>query len=214
MTLTTDQLESVRIVLGIGLVLSNIAVWYGVWLERDSAPQEIKDRGWRLLVRSLAAEAALAFLLLAADTTLGVRQRAEILTLETKIAPRRLSIEQQGRITADLFGWSEVVRIESYSLDGESAVFASQIGEALSKTSLRLDDGRMSQSSLSAINFGVHVTGKDNALVKALLNALHDGGIAADSTPPIKGAGMVAGSTISQDGVAATIFVGIKPLAQ
>ena len=37
-------LETVRAVLGLGLVLANIAVWYGVWLERDSADQKVFER--------------------------------------------------------------------------------------------------------------------------------------------------------------------------
>lgn len=71
-------LEIVRAVLGMGLVLANIAVWYGVWLERDSAPLEEQQRGWRILVRGLAAETALGLFLFAADTSIGLKQTAEI----------------------------------------------------------------------------------------------------------------------------------------
>jgi hypothetical protein len=91
MTPTNDQLEAVRIALGIGLGLSNVAVWWGVYLERDNFPKDIQDRGWRILVRALAAEAALAFALLAVDTTLGVRQRAQIAALVT---PRMVDAAQ------------------------------------------------------------------------------------------------------------------------
>ncbi len=71
-------LEVARFVFGAGLVAANVAVWYGVWLERDSAPKETQNKGWRILVRGLAAETALGFFLFAADTTLGVHQTAEI----------------------------------------------------------------------------------------------------------------------------------------
>ena len=67
-------LEVTRVVLGVLLVAANFAVWYGVRLERDAAPQETKEKGWRILVRGLAAETAFGALLFVADTTLGVRQ--------------------------------------------------------------------------------------------------------------------------------------------
>jgi hypothetical protein len=54
-------LEIVRVVLALGIVLSNVAVWRGVYLENDKFPKETRDAGWRLLVKGLAAESALAF---------------------------------------------------------------------------------------------------------------------------------------------------------
>jgi hypothetical protein len=78
MTVTNDQLDTVRISLGALLVLTNIGVWWGVALESDKNSETDKERGWKLLVRSLAAEAALAFALLAIDTVIGIRQKAEI----------------------------------------------------------------------------------------------------------------------------------------
>ena len=71
-------LEVTRFILGGLLVAANVAVWYGVWLERETAPPEVQQRGWRILVRGLAAETTIGFLLFAADTSLGLRQAAKL----------------------------------------------------------------------------------------------------------------------------------------
>jgi hypothetical protein len=89
---TTDQLEYVRGAIGIALLLANVGVWYGVYLERDSAPKEIQDRGWRILVRSLATEAALGFFLFAVDTTIGLRQTAVLASAGIQIEESKAKI--------------------------------------------------------------------------------------------------------------------------
>lgn len=95
----TDQLETARIALGVLLVLSNIAVWLGVYLERDKFSKETQDRGWRILVSALALEAALAVFLLATDTTISLRQRWQIASLERQIGPRFLTADEQHSLT-------------------------------------------------------------------------------------------------------------------
>jgi hypothetical protein len=71
-------LEIARFALGVLLRLANVAVWYGVWLERDSAPPGTQQRGWRILIRGLAAETAIGLFLFAVDTSLGIVQTNEI----------------------------------------------------------------------------------------------------------------------------------------
>lgn len=73
----SDVLHVARYALGAGLIGANVAVWYGVWLERESAPKDVQERGWRILVRALAAEAAIGLFLFAADTGIDVMQRTE-----------------------------------------------------------------------------------------------------------------------------------------
>jgi hypothetical protein len=67
-------LEIARISLGIALLLANIAVWYGVWLERDSEPPEVQQRGWRILLLGLAAETAIGLFAFGLDMEIGARQ--------------------------------------------------------------------------------------------------------------------------------------------
>src|SRR5690242_10860138 len=60
-------LETFHTILAVGLVLANVAVWYGVYLEQDKFPAATQHRGWRILLIGLAAEAALGLLLVGVD---------------------------------------------------------------------------------------------------------------------------------------------------
>jgi hypothetical protein len=84
-----DHWDIFRIVLGLGLALCNVGVWRGVSLEYASDTWT-KETGKRLLVRSLAIEALLAFTLLAVDTTAGVKQKIAVANAETIASEGRL----------------------------------------------------------------------------------------------------------------------------
>jgi hypothetical protein len=83
-----DKWDVVRILLGLGLVFCNVGVWRGVALEY-STDEWTKETGKRLLVRSLAFEAFLAFTLLAVDTAVSLRDRAEVAAAETVASDAR-----------------------------------------------------------------------------------------------------------------------------
>jgi len=83
--------EYARLALAVGLVAANVFVWWGVSLENENFSQETKDRGWRMLVRALAAEALLAFLLVVVDTKISIDQKQEIAALERAAGPRNLT---------------------------------------------------------------------------------------------------------------------------
>jgi hypothetical protein len=85
-------LEIARFPLGAGLVAANVAVWFGVWLERDSAAIEVREKGWRILVRGLAAETAIGFFVFALDTSIGIRQTAEITAASERADTAELQI--------------------------------------------------------------------------------------------------------------------------
>lgn len=127
---TTDQLEVARIALGVGLVLSNVAVWYGVLLENDRFPKEVQDKGWRILLVALAIEAALAFILLAADTTISLRQGWEIAAIKT---PRSLSTTQQIELTGALKKFAGTPFDFGVAGSQEGVDIMNQIGDALTK---------------------------------------------------------------------------------
>ncbi|THD42167.1 MAG: hypothetical protein E7774_16315 [Bradyrhizobium sp.] len=78
MTASADQLEIVRILLGFGLFLANVAVWRGVYLENEDFPAEKRKLGWKLLICGLGFETACAFALLAVDTTISLKLAATI----------------------------------------------------------------------------------------------------------------------------------------
>jgi hypothetical protein len=105
------------------------------------------------------------------------------------------------------------VRVRSYALDIEAAVLGGQIITSLRGANIGLDDNRMSEGALGAIAMGVRVIGGDKDLVDALLEALSNLGHLAASSEPLPPA---TGMSLGDDGtpVAATIFVGVKPLTQ
>jgi hypothetical protein len=100
-------LEISRVALAVGIAVANIGVWKGVALEKDENPKETRDWGWRLLVRSLAAEAFLALSLVVVDTVLTIRQQAAIASLydrASKAEQELVKIKEERRITPDQHG--------------------------------------------------------------------------------------------------------------
>jgi hypothetical protein len=103
MVLSTAHLEVARIVVAGCIVLANVAVWVGVSLENEKYPKRVQERGWRMLVRALAAEAMLAVLLLVVDTIINVQQERDIASARMEAANTgvklgTLETEMQGRI--------------------------------------------------------------------------------------------------------------------
>jgi hypothetical protein len=141
-------------------------------------------------------------------------ERLERLKLEATVAPRNLSLAEQRTIASVLSRFAgRKVRIRSYALDVEAAVFGQQIMNCLQGANIPFDDHRMSESSLGAVATGVRVTGQDGAFVTAILKALSSlGRVAVSPEAPPQGA---AGMSMGDDGTAAaaTIFVGVKPIA-
>jgi hypothetical protein len=137
--------------------------------------------------------------------------RSANLALEARIAPRRLSHEQQRAIAVALFPFAgQSVIVRSYMLDVESAILGGQIIDVLNAAKIVPTDKRMAESSSNAVALAVHVVGNNKALVVAILTSLADIGhllVSPDPPPP---------PMISQGGSGiygpATIFVGIKPI--
>ena len=138
-------------------------------------------------------------------------ERLERIKLEAIVAPRDLSLEKQLSISRSLFKHSgQRIRMKSYVLDTESAVFGQQILNALHGANLSYDDRRMTIQSTGEIATGVRVTGSNSSLVNDILAVLRDAGVVVSPEGAPEGAGM----QLSDDGtaVAATIFVGVKPI--
>jgi hypothetical protein len=139
--------------------------------------------------------------------------KAANLALESKIAPRRLTSQQQQSIGSALARFAgRRMRVKSYALDVEAAILGQQIIATLQAANIGGDDRRMSEGAPGAIAIGIHVTGDDKELIDATLAAFSSVGLAVSPEPvPI-----MAGMALSDDGttVAATVFVGVKPLAQ
>ena len=189
----------------------------GVVLEGAEYIEDVRQHGWQLknpwklipkigftiLIVGLAGEWY-------ASTIIHGRDADRI----TSLSPRRLTTEQVGAIEGPLYGYSDkIVRVQSYALDAESAVLGRQIEVGLSPA-VHVDDNLMSLSALGALSFGVHVTGRNGALVAAIISYLEKVGLRPSRIPPVSGTGMSTPSPIPDDAIDATVFVGVKPIAE
>ena len=129
MTMSHSFLDVTRWVLGAGLLLSNLAVWYGVYLESDNRPSADQRRGRRVLLQGLAAEAALGFFLVATDIELSSRNALLVASLSRqanqdeleilKIKSRRaVSVEQANCISTAIAKLPKVDFDVGVSIDG------------------------------------------------------------------------------------------------
>ena len=142
-------------------------------------------------------------------------ERLERLTLEAKIAPRRLSADQRRAIAAALKSFSgRKVMVKSYAQDVEAAILGKQIIESLKFANIDVSDNTLSVGSLGSIALAVHVTGNDETLVATLLNTLSSiGELLVTPEPTPAASGMSLGGP-DESAMAAIIFVGAKPIAQ
>jgi len=210
---TTDKLEAIRIFLGFGLVITNVLVFYGVYLESERFSQAKKAAGWRLLVRSLALEAALAFFLLVTDTTISNRQKEEIAVLEARIAPRRLAPDAMVSIANTLGKFAgKGIRLESYNLDLEAQVLGIQIANVLESAQIETDQALSQRASDTGIIFGIHIFGENEELKNTLADAFYTAGIQTYEDKIISLPGMLFNSSPRMFKPDATIFIGVKPL--
>jgi hypothetical protein len=209
-----DRWDIARFVLGALIVVCNWGVWRGVRLEESYIPWE-RETGKRLLANSLAWEFAFAMALLAVDTVGSIRQKYEIASLNAEVAPRRLQSDQQDAIGKELVSFAgKSVFISSYVLDAEGAVLGFQITDALKKARLSTNsEGLMTIQSGGRIALGVHVTGKDDLLVKALLRALGRYQIVSPQEP-MTGGFITLNAPPVVTPPDAVVFVGVKPIPQ
>jgi hypothetical protein len=84
--------EYVRWALILFLVLSNVAVWLGVYLESDQFTKATQQTGWRILLCGLAAETAIGFLIAAVDWRITQEQAWQIAALNAKANEAELRI--------------------------------------------------------------------------------------------------------------------------
>jgi hypothetical protein len=83
-----DPLEWIKWVFVVAYVLSTIGVTVGVYWEGDQFEKTKQQRGWRLLILSLAADTLFTILIFATDGWISHIQRQEIIALEKRLAAR------------------------------------------------------------------------------------------------------------------------------
>ena len=139
----------------------------------------------------------------------------EILELNEQIAPRRLDPTQRAAIAKKLASFAgKQVAISSYMLDIDGAVLAAQIVQSL-KPWIFVDEARLASvaGGAGSIQLGVHVTGKDAAFVKALLDAIGEYQKVSDQDPfPNFSASFGVTVPSGAPPADANVFVGVKPI--
>jgi hypothetical protein len=102
-------------------------------------------------------------------------ERLERVRLESVVAPRGLSLEQQSAISDELRSFSgRTVVLVSYGRDPEGSGIATQIIAASRAARLNIVDSRFSIVRLGGFDLGMHVNGpvESQDMVLALGNAL------------------------------------------
>lgn len=182
----------------IGAAITAIGVLFLFWGTR------VRDQDFETQMGTLNREAGNA------------RERAA--RLEAVIAPRRLSKEQVASLTRLLEPFKgQKIRLESYALDAEGEVLASQIRDGLAPV-LGIDDWVGSEGAGNGFAKGINVTGTNAALVTALAEAFQKLGLENVSTAPLPPPQTillaVEQSRDREKGVAAVVVVGVKPIKQ
>jgi ribosomal protein L12E/L44/L45/RPP1/RPP2 len=139
------------------------------------------------------------------------RTRTENLALAAKIAPRLLNSQQQAEITRALSRFSgRIIRVESFILDTEAAIFGQQLITALMAAGVTVDDARMTRQAFGSIAVGIYVTGTDNELTDALFAALTSVGFHPRAQEAIPATAARMGPDVTAP---AKVFIGVKPIA-
>jgi len=145
------------------------------------------------------------------------RLKRENLDLQVRIAPRRLSAEQQAALAKALAPFKGTkVRLESYVLDPEGEVLASQIRDALRDT-FKFDDWIGAEEPENGFTKGINVRGRSD-LVAALMGAFKAAGLTGivNEQPPRPQVIKIV-TEASRDkakDVVAVVTVGVKPTTQ
>jgi hypothetical protein len=94
-SLTSDQLEALRVGTIALYILASVAVILGVYWENEDFKKETRKKGWILLLLALGVETLLAIVIFVGDAEIIGHQRAEIIRLTT---PRNLSPDAVKRV--------------------------------------------------------------------------------------------------------------------
>jgi hypothetical protein len=207
-------LEVAKFLFSTVYVVATIGVIVGVYWEREEFPKEKRDRGWRLLVRSLAVDTLFTVLILGTDGWIGSIQRVEIISLETRLAQRAISTEEE-KIVEALKQFSGTPFDFSINPAPEPLTFANRVRAILKESgwkaipaegSIALGTGDdRSHIFISSIELGMEISNTKVAEWREPLAALQKA---------LADAGFPAKANIATDGSASDnaihIYVGAK----
>jgi hypothetical protein len=156
-----DLLEYVKIAFCVIYAAATVGVIVGVYWEGDQFGKEMQQRGWRLLVTSLAFDTLFTILIFSADGWISHIQRGEIIALETKAAPRSIEHDAAAAIVRAIKTTSlPAVRITYPDGDREALNYATQIAAVLKDGGCAVK-GPFPESYLGAV-FGLSILYGEN----------------------------------------------------
>ena len=153
----------------------------------------------------------------------GLSKEAEVerharVKLEAQIAPRRLILGQQVKISENCtrfknFFKGKRIKVVSYTLDTEALVFGEQIVGALRASGMFVDDNPLTITPIDKFVFGINVFGSDSELAKKIADAIGSSGrpiaVSFVVNDPTAGQARFESSNSVADEV--TVLVGLKP---
>jgi hypothetical protein len=203
-------LEVAKVVFFAVYVAATIGVIVGVYWEGDRFPKEKQQRGWSLLIRSLAADTLFTILIFGTDGWIGQIQRVEIISLEERLLPRDLTIAAISHIEKKIcpFGPQQ---IDLVTVEFSEILFLqelSQIWRVCHWTNIGEETPKLLEEASGVT--GIHIrfdaarASEFGSVSAALATALMDEGIEATAEPVPSG-----GSTLNREHI--HIIIGSKP---
>jgi hypothetical protein len=152
-----DPLEWIKWVFVAAYVVSTIGVTIGVYWEGDQFEKSKQQRGWRLLILSLAADTLFTILIFATDGWISRIQRQEIIALEKRLAARTLSDVQATDMKSKLQSFSgQVFQVVPYWQNRESFTIADRIARTLIDAGWKIEQPQ-NRPSIIGVMTGVFI---------------------------------------------------------
>jgi hypothetical protein len=194
----------------LGDVLATVAVGCGiVW---EHGPEDVRRVADKLVLWGIVAETLCSVALFTVDGGIGEVQQSKIIALETRIAPRWLTLDECRAVSAAMHPFSgKRVRVQSYSLDAEGSMLAAEIIVCLEgDKTVEVEHALSSITPLGGFGSGVFVDGSDKGLVEAIRTVLGNAKLVMSSGP-----GWFPGNIETERPALApdaNVVVGVKPV--
>ncbi|MDP8997634.1 MAG: hypothetical protein M3O03_11635 [Pseudomonadota bacterium] len=196
-------------------VAAGFAVGAGIIFEGAKYSEKTHRTAVWFVILGIAIESVCTVGLFVIDERISNAQQSKIIALETRLAPRWLTLDECKEVSAAMVPFSgKTVRVQSYALDAEGSDLAKEIIDCMegSKT-LNVEHALASIVPLGGFGSGVFVDGSDKELVAAIKDVL---GVKAKliMTP---GSGWFVGNIgngTPDTPPDANVVVGVKPVPQ
>jgi hypothetical protein len=170
-------LEIAKVLFWLVYVAATVGVAVGVYWEGDQFPKAKQQRGWRLLVTSLAVDTLFTVLIFSVDGWISAIQREELSIVAKYVSPRDLSASEIRRLATNLAPLSgQTMALQSYAGDAEGYGLQLEIAAAFHFAGIDFKAGYWYPDTSPGImllsGMEVDAPPKDAAVAAALQKAL------------------------------------------